>query len=61
MIMSQGLHDMVLRAATSTEIREAASKEMQTMRGDGWNKIVSGTTSVSEVLQVTQFDSVETD
>ena len=61
MIMSQGLHDMVLRSATSTEIREAASKEMQTMRGDGWNKIVSGTTSVSEVLQVTQFDSVETD
>jgi len=50
------LHDLILRSASSGEIKAAARKDMRTMRQDGWDKVRAGSTSVTEVMQATQFD-----
>ena len=57
--MHEKLHDMILHAASSTEIKHAAREHLSTMRMEGWNKICAGVTSVTEVLQATQYERIE--
>lgn len=57
--MNERLHDLVLRAASSSEIKAAAGEKMETMRQDGWNKIKRGITTAAEVLQATRLDVME--
>jgi general secretion pathway protein E/type IV pilus assembly protein PilB len=43
--------------ASSWEIRQAARKDgMRTLREDAWCKVLSGVTTVDEVLRVTKGD-----
>jgi type II secretory ATPase GspE/PulE/Tfp pilus assembly ATPase PilB-like protein len=54
--MTEQLHEMVLREASSAEMKRAAENQMQTMREDGWEKIKGGMTTPPEVLQATQYE-----
>lgn len=48
------MEDLIARGATSLEIEEAArANGMTSLREDGWQKALQGTTSVEEVLRVT--------
>lgn len=52
MVLSEGIRTLILKRASSTEIKETAEKEgMTTMRQDGINKVVNGLTTIEEVLR----------
>ena len=59
LVMNQHLHDLILQGASTTEVRATAAAHMQTMVQDGWEKIRDGVTTISEVLQATQFEGSE--
>ena len=53
--MSDEIRRMVMRQATSGDLeRQARAEGMRTMYSDGMLKALNGTTSVEEVLRVTQ-------
>jgi type II secretory ATPase GspE/PulE/Tfp pilus assembly ATPase PilB-like protein len=54
--MDEKLHEMILREASSAEIKSQAHDKMESMREDGWHKILEGKTTTTEVLQATQFE-----
>lgn len=52
---NEHIKDLISHKASSTSLREEAVKAgMQTLRGTGFKKVVSGLTSVSELLRVTE-------
>jgi type IV pilus assembly protein PilB len=54
MPISEPVRDMILKNASTAELREAARKEgMKTLREAGLYKVLEGTTTVEEVLRVT--------
>ena len=54
------VQDLVLRRASARDIRQKAVElGMQTLAGDGWEKITEGITTVEEVTKVT-FDTLST-
>jgi len=54
MPISEALRDMILKNASTAELREGARKEgMKTLREAGLYKVLEGTTTVEEVLRVT--------
>jgi type II secretory ATPase GspE/PulE/Tfp pilus assembly ATPase PilB-like protein len=53
------MHDLILRSASSAEVKTASLEKMESMRQDGWNKIRQGVTTVAEVLQATRLDTME--
>ncbi|OLB93466.1 MAG: hypothetical protein AUH30_20015 [Candidatus Rokubacteria bacterium 13_1_40CM_68_15] len=54
MPVSQELRDMVLRSASTSELRQVAqSQGMKTLRQAGLLKVIEGVTTVEEVLRVT--------
>jgi type IV pilus assembly protein PilB len=54
MPIGDGLRDMVLKGASTAELREAAQREgMKTLRQAGLMKVLEGTTTLEEVLRVT--------
>lgn len=57
--MSERIHDLILNAASATDVKTAVCEQMRTMRQDGWEKIVQGQTTVAEVLQATQMSGGE--
>jgi general secretion pathway protein E/type IV pilus assembly protein PilB len=57
LIVSDPIRDLILKRASSSEIREKArSLGMRTLREDGWQKVFKGVTTVAEVVRVTQMD-----
>ncbi len=57
LVVSDPIRNLVLKRASSTEIREKArSLGMRTLREDGWQKVFKGITTVAEVVRVTQMD-----
>jgi general secretion pathway protein E len=55
--VSDHIRELVMAKANSSEIRKAALKEgMLTLRMDGAKKVITGETSIEEVLRVTQDD-----
>jgi type II secretory ATPase GspE/PulE/Tfp pilus assembly ATPase PilB-like protein len=54
--INERIHELILRRASTAEIRNEALETMQTMRQDGWEKICRGVTSIEEVLQATQHE-----
>ena len=47
------MRELIIRRASSAEIKELAIKQgMHTLRQEGIDKILEGTTSVEEVLRV---------
>lgn len=56
---SDEIRDLVLRNATSDEIRKTARKQgMRTLREDGWLKVLRGNTTVVEVARITAGDEI---
>jgi type II secretory ATPase GspE/PulE/Tfp pilus assembly ATPase PilB-like protein len=57
--ISDEIQKLILEKKDSNIIKEAARKKgMRTLREDGWLKVQQGTTTVSEVLRVTQEEEV---
>jgi general secretion pathway protein E len=55
MHMREGLKTLILKTFDATQIKQYALKEnMKTLRMSGIEKVLSGTTTIEEVLRVTQ-------
>lgn len=53
--VDEGLRQLVLRHSSSDVLKDyAVNNGMRTLRDDGWRKVREGTTTVSEVVRVTQ-------
>ncbi|MBN1557267.1 MAG: Flp pilus assembly complex ATPase component TadA [Lentisphaerae bacterium] len=52
---SETIESLVIQRSASNVIRQEAMREgMQTLRDDGWQKVLEGVTTVEEVLRVTE-------
>lgn len=59
LLLSEAIREMVVQRVPSSRIKQQALKEgMLSLRMDGWDKITQGKTTISEVLRVTQEESV---
>jgi type II secretory ATPase GspE/PulE/Tfp pilus assembly ATPase PilB-like protein len=57
LILNEALRPLILnRAAASTIAQKAMDQGMRSLRVDGWRKVRSGTTTIEEVLRVTQTE-----
>src|SRR5258705_12633751 len=57
LIMTDSIHSLIMRHATSGELRAAAIAEgMETMYENGLRKSIAGITTIEEVLRVTRED-----
>jgi general secretion pathway protein E len=55
LLMSESVREQILKHASADAIKQTATaKGMRTLRDDGWLKVREGTTTVAEVLRVTQ-------
>jgi general secretion pathway protein E len=55
LLMNETIRDLILKHASADIIKNAAvEKGMRTLRDDGWLKVREGTTTVAEVVRVTQ-------
>ena len=62
LLMTQPIREMVLNRATSQQIRQKAiAGGMRTLRQDGLEKVLSGMTTYSEVMRVTQQEEMPED
>jgi len=53
LMLSDGVRDLIVRRAPSTEIKSLAVREgMQTLRDDGLEKVLSGVSTIDEILRV---------
>jgi type II secretory ATPase GspE/PulE/Tfp pilus assembly ATPase PilB-like protein len=50
------LHELILHEGSSSQLKQAAQRQMQTMLQDGWEKICAGRTSVQEVFRAIQVE-----
>ena len=59
LMVTDAVRDLVMDKANASEIRKQALKDgMRSLRGDGASKVLSGQTSIEEVLRVTQDDTI---
>jgi type II secretion system protein E len=57
LVASEDIRQLVTERTTSDVIKQAAiNNGMETLRMDGWNKVLSGITTLDEVLRVTKAD-----
>lgn len=62
LFMTEELRSLALKQASTSELRQLAVKlGMKSLREDGWQKVVSGLTTVDEILRLTQEDAFEYD
>lgn len=55
MLMNDDIRRLTITNSESNELRRQAIRDgMRTLRDDGWLKVIDGTTTISEVLRVTQ-------
>ncbi|MBM4257091.1 MAG: type II secretion system protein GspE [Deltaproteobacteria bacterium] len=55
LIINEGVRQLILKHSSSDIIKNfAVTQGMRTLREDGWRKVREGTTTVAEVLRVTQ-------
>jgi general secretion pathway protein E len=53
--ITEGVRQLVLKRSSADMIKNfAVTQRMRTLREDGWRKVREGTTTVAEVLRVTQ-------
>ena len=58
-VLSESLRRLVVKKATGTEMKtRAVADGMNTLRADGWRRVLRGQTTVEEVLRVTQADDL---
>jgi len=59
LVMSEPIKELVLKHASADQIKKKAlSLGMRTLRQDGWEKIMMGITTPSEVIRVTQQEEL---
>jgi general secretion pathway protein E/type IV pilus assembly protein PilB len=59
LVTSEAIRELAHDRATSWAIKQAAAKEgMYTLREDGWHKVLTGRTTVDEVLRITKGTDV---
>src|SRR6201996_3515178 len=57
LFLDEAIRPLILaRAAASTIAQRAMENGMRTLRNDGWKKVKAGTTTIEEVLRVTQTE-----
>jgi type II secretion system protein E len=57
LVLNEAIRPLILsRAPASTIAQKAIEFGMRTLRIDGWNKVRSGSTTIEEVLRVTQIE-----
>jgi type II secretion system protein E len=57
LLVTEALRPLIMNRASSTSIAQRAMEAgMRTLRTDGWNKVKAGTTTIEEVLRVTQIE-----
>ena len=57
LIVTEALRPLIMnRANASTIAQRAIEAGMRTLRTDGWNKVKAGTTTIEEILRVTQME-----
>ena len=57
LIVTEALRPLIMNRAPATTIAQRAiDAGMRTLRVDGWNKVKAGTTTIEEVLRVTQME-----
>ena len=57
MLISEEIQDLIYKRATAGLIKKVAlNAGLQTLRMDGARKVIAGTTTIAEVLRVTQAD-----
>ncbi|UCD11559.1 MAG: type II secretion system ATPase GspE [Nitrospinaceae bacterium] len=57
LVVDDDIRQLILSKTSAHIIRDAARKKgMRTLREDGWDKVVSGVTTVEEILRVTLSD-----
>lgn len=60
--MNEELRTLTLQHASTSELRRLAIKSgMKSLREDGWQKVTSGLTTISEILRLTQEDVFDFD
>lgn len=62
--ITEGLRRLIIRKEPGSELKRRAIQDgMQTLRQDGWRRVLAGQTTVEEVVRVTQVDELiaETD
>ncbi len=56
-MITQAMQEMISSGKSSEVLRAKALQEgMVPLRQDGWNRVISGTTTVEEVVRVTAAD-----
>jgi len=57
LLVSEAIRPLIMnRANASTIAQRAMEAGMRTLRTDGWNKVKAGSTTIEEVLRVTQME-----
>ncbi|HZI48939.1 MAG TPA: GspE/PulE family protein [Pyrinomonadaceae bacterium] len=58
-VVTEPLRKMIMRKKDGGELKQCAIAEgMQTLRSDGWRRVAQGSTTIEEVVRVTQTDEV---
>ncbi len=63
-VVNEGLRRMIIRKESGTALKARATQDgMETLRTDGWRRVLKGQTTVEEIVRVTQADEAlsETD
>lgn len=60
LVVNDEVRELILRRASTNEIKEKAiAGGMKTLRKDGWDKVLKGLTTISEVMRVTQLEETK--
>ncbi|XHR29310.1 MAG: GspE/PulE family protein [Chthoniobacteraceae bacterium] len=55
--VGQGLRSLIIQKAPGSELKARAARDgMETLRHDGWRRVLAGHTTIEEVVRVTQSD-----
>jgi general secretion pathway protein E len=58
-VVTEPLRKMIMQKRDGGELKQGAIAEgMETLRNDGWRRVAQGTTTIEEVVRVTQTDEV---
>ena len=59
LVTTDNIRQLAHDGQSTWEIKKAAKKDgMDTLRDDGWHKVIDGKTSVAEILRITKGDRV---
>ena len=58
-LVTEPLKKLIMKKADGGELKQCAiTQGMQTLRQDGWRRVIEGNTTIEEVVRVTQTDEV---